>query len=88
MSFGLSNFSSTFMQLMNQVLKSFINKFVVLYFNDILIYSHVEDEHIEHLRAVLTVLQENKLYINMKKYTFITGRLLFLGCCKCRWDSC
>lgn len=55
---------------MNQVLKPFINKFVIIYFDEILIYSRTENEHIKHLRMVLTVLQENKLHINMKKCIF------------------
>ena len=52
---------------------------MVVYFDDILIYSRSEEEHLSHLREVLTVLQENKLYVNMKKCSFITKKLLFLG---------
>jgi hypothetical protein len=78
-SFGLTNSPRTFMRLMNEVLCSFIGKFVVIYFNDILIYSKSLDEHIEHLDAVFDALREACLFANLEKCTFCTDRVAFLG---------
>jgi hypothetical protein len=79
MPFGLTNAPSTFMRLMNEVLRSFILKFVVVYFDDILIYNKSLDEHIEHLRAVFGALCEAHLFANLEKCTFCTNRVAFLG---------
>jgi len=64
---------------MNLVRSSFINKFVIVYFNDILIYNQTKKDHIIHLRHVLDVLIYNKLYKNLKKLIFIIDILYFLG---------
>jgi len=79
MPFGLTNAPSTFMRLMNHVLSAFISKFVVVYFDDILVYNTNLDEHIEHLRCVLDVLRCEKLYANFKKCTFCMEKVVFHG---------
>ncbi|RDX72681.1 hypothetical protein CR513_47790, partial [Mucuna pruriens] len=64
---------------MNHVLLSFIGKFVVVHFDDILIYNKTLDEHVEYLHVVLNVLRENKLYGNLKKWSFCLVFVVFLG---------
>ncbi|KAI3714972.1 hypothetical protein L6452_21935 [Arctium lappa] len=77
--FGLVNAPATFQNLMNDVFQSFLRKFVLVFFDDILVYSKSLDEHKNHLRMVFEVLSRNRLYANRKKCEFNRYRLGYLG---------
>ena len=78
MPFGLTDVPSTFMRLMHHVLRDFIGRFVVVYFDDILVYSRSLDDHLGHLRQVLSVLRKNTLYANIEKCIFCVDNIVFL----------
>ncbi|KAK1627789.1 hypothetical protein QYE76_002104 [Lolium multiflorum] len=79
MSFGLTNAPAYFMNLMNKIFMNFLDKFVVVFIDDILIYSKSEEEHEQHLEAVLETLRKHKLYAKFSKCEFWLKEVGFLG---------
>lgn len=70
MPFGLTNAITTFYTLMNKIFHPYLDQFVVVYLDDIIIYSNTLEEHIEHLRIVFQFLRENHLYVKWKMCEF------------------
>jgi hypothetical protein len=79
MSFGLMNAPAFFMNLMNSVFMDYLDKFVVVFIDEILIYSQSEEEHKDHLRMVLQRLREHQLYAKLRKCDFWIDEVMFLG---------
>jgi hypothetical protein len=79
MSFGLTNAPAYFMNLMNKVFMEYLDRFVVVFIDDILIYSKNESDHEQHLRLVLQKLRDNQLYAKFSKCEFWIDKVSFLG---------
>src|ERR1700738_28715 len=79
MPFGLTNAPATFMHLMQQTFRMYLDDFVIAFLDDVLVYSRSKDEHDKHLRIVLETLRENKLYAKISKCEFYSKEISFLG---------
>ena len=79
MPFGLTNASAAFMNLMNRVFHPYLDQFVVIFIDDILVYSKDAQEHEQHLKRVLQILREKQLFAKLSKCDFWLKEMLFLG---------
>ena len=79
MPFGLTNAPAAFMDLMNRVFKKYLDKFVIVFIDDILIYSKSKADHVRHLTLVLKKLREHRLYAKSSKCQFWLDQVVFLG---------
>jgi hypothetical protein len=79
MPFGLCNAPTTFMRVMDDVFRPFIDDFVIVYLDDILVFSGTWDEHVRHVKQVLDTLQREKLYVKLSKCEFGKTTLVYLG---------
>jgi hypothetical protein len=77
--FGLSNTPVVFMCLMNGVFRDYLDKFFIVFLDDILVYSKLEEEHEQHLRMVFQVLREHQLYAKLRKCSFYQRQIHYLG---------
>ena len=77
--FGLTNAPATFQSMMNDIFREYLGQTVLVYLDDILVYSRTPAEHVTHVRDVLNLLRKHKLYAKMKKCQFMTRELLYLG---------
>ena len=78
MPFGLTNAPATFMDLMNRIFQPYLDQFVIVFIDNILIYSSSKEDHEVHLRVVLQILRENQLYAKFSKYQFWLDSVAFL----------
>ena len=79
MPFGVTNAPGVFMDYMNKIFHPYLDSFVVVFIDDILVYSKTREEHEEHLRVVLQTLKDNKMYAKLSKCEFWLEKVSFLG---------
>ena len=79
MPFGLTNAPTTFVDLMNRVFRAYVDQFVAVFIDDILVYSKDAQEHEQHLRIIMETLREKKLYAKLGKCDFWLKKVSFLG---------
>jgi len=79
MPFGVTNAPTVFMDYMNRIFRPWLDKFVVVFIDDILVYSRTQEEHADNLRVVLDVLREHQLYDKLSKCEFWLEEVQFLG---------
>jgi len=87
MPFGLTNDPPRFMDLLNRVFKPYLDQFVLVFMDDILVHSRTPEEHASYLREVLVVLRKNKLYAKLSKCEFWLEKVAFLGHIVCKEGS-
>jgi hypothetical protein len=79
MPFGLCNALETFMRVLNDVFRHFLDDFVIVYLDNILVFSGTWDEHVKHVKQILDTLQREKLYVKMSKCEFDKTTFVYLG---------
>ena len=87
MPFGLTNAPSTFQSAMNEVIRPLLRQFVIVFFDDILIYSPTLESHVRHLHEVLTILKANQFFVKLSKCVFFAVRKLNIWAIWCPRDS-
>src|SRR5260370_36256759 len=79
MPFCLTNYPATFMHLMQQTFRQYLDDFVIVFLDDVLIYSKSKQDHEQHVRTVLQVLRDKQLYAKLSKCEFFQNEIGFLG---------
>jgi Reverse transcriptase (RNA-dependent DNA polymerase) len=81
MPFGVNNAPDVLLEYMNRVFHPYLNNFVVVFLDDILVYSKMSEENVEHLRIILQTLRDRQLYAKLSKCEFWLGEVMFLKTC-------